>query len=289
MEISSALTSVLSQIQPALLNRLKHIPASEVGMDNLDISDKKGEILYTPLTGRGSKPPVSIKFVRGMRKANNTPGLPYLSIESFQPDMTTLPSFIVHTRDTSMFNSLSFSDRDWEQLAYAYEATTSNAEMQLVDGERILWCYLGTNYSRLLPLPTLHNSCMRHSSNQRQIRFYVDCENVQLLVQFDPQGKVMGRALVWTLTNGEKFMDRVYGDETTIIRFKKYAKEQGWYSRRLNTYNREQEVIAPDGTHVQKQMRVYVGNAAFTARPWFDTFSRGSGNDGIGDYISNGR
>src|SRR5574343_44757 len=98
-----------------------------------------------------------------------------------------------------------------------------------VNGDDIKKWYLYENYSQCYG--TLGNSCMRHEDCQDYFDIYTkNTEVVSLLILRDRSDstKISGRALIWTLKNGERFMDRVY---TTIDseehKFYKYAKQNG--------------------------------------------------------------
>ena len=57
----------------------------------------------------------------------------------------------------------------------------------------------------------LDNSCMRHSSCEDFFDIYVkNPKIVKLLVMFNEEKKVKGRALLWKLDNGKLFMDKIY-------------------------------------------------------------------------------
>lgn len=73
----------------------------------------------------------------------------------------------------------------------------------------------------------LSNSCMRYTEKNHLIEFYSKNSNVSMII-FKPNGldKIMGRALLWTTTDGEKIMDRIYTCDSKLISlFHKYAKD----------------------------------------------------------------
>lgn len=105
-----------------------------------------------------------------------------------------------------------------------------------VNGDDIKKWYLYENYSQCNG--TLGNSCMRYAECQDYFDIYTkNTEVVSLLILRDRSDstKISGRALIWTLENGERFMDRVY---TTIDseehKFYKYAKQQGFIYKQRN-------------------------------------------------------
>lgn len=105
-------------------------------------------------------------------------------------------------------------------------SSSAQSKMKLVDGENIRHWYDQSNYASLIG--ELGNSCMADESCQPYFDIY--CKNdVSLLILLNENNKLIGRALVWKLTTGEYFMDRVY----TIISsdrylFYTYAKQNNW-------------------------------------------------------------
>ena len=76
----------------------------------------------------------------------------------------------------------------------------------------------------------LANSCMRYSKCQEFLDIYVENSQVCKLLIFTPtEGKLSGRALLWTLENGKKYMDRVYTNKDSYENlFLKWANENGY-------------------------------------------------------------
>ena len=76
----------------------------------------------------------------------------------------------------------------------------------------------------------LANSCMRYPKCQEFLDIYVENPQVCKLLIFTPnEEKLSGRALLWTLENGKKYMDRVYTNKDTYDNlFSKWANENGY-------------------------------------------------------------
>jgi len=101
--------------------------------------------------------------------------------------------------------------------------------INLFSGEDIRKYYLQTNY--ISKHGSLGNSCMRYDKCQNYLDIYVDNSNIcQLLIYKEPNDeKISMRALLWTLDNGEKYMDRIYSTyESDSIILMNYAREKGW-------------------------------------------------------------
>lgn len=138
-------------------------------------------------------------------------------------------------------SDFNFTDQDIEKFVNAYKSQYdfSNNIMDsfsLVSGDDIKDVYLDSNYYN--EDGTLGGSCMRDEDCQDYFRLYTD-SSVNLLVLKSPNKKIMGRAVIWTLMDGSKFMDRVYTNrDSDVDLFIKYAKENGF------TYKNNQNSLA---------------------------------------------
>ena len=76
----------------------------------------------------------------------------------------------------------------------------------------------------------LANSCMRYPKCQEFLDIYVENPQVCKLLIFTPtEGKLSGRALLWTLENGKKYMDRIYTNKDSYENlFLKWGNENGY-------------------------------------------------------------
>jgi hypothetical protein len=81
-------------------------------------------------------------------------------------------------------------------------------DFDIVKSEDIRRWYLYTTY--LENNSTLYQSCMRHVYCQPYLSIYVDNPEVCSLVIMKQNSKLRARAILWTLDNGDLFLDRVY-------------------------------------------------------------------------------
>lgn len=98
-----------------------------------------------------------------------------------------------------------------------------------ITGEDILKAYLCDNYDDAKGHGGgLYSSCMRFNKSQEYLKIYTNNpKQVSCLVLTNPSNKrVQGRALIWTMDNGQRFMDRTYvlSKEMNAI-FYKYADD----------------------------------------------------------------
>lgn len=117
-------------------------------------------------------------------------------------------------------------DADLEQFNNVITAATTiiPPEFSIVSGEDIRVAYHERGYA-----PNqggLRSSCMRYDEAQPYLDIYVKNPDVcKLIVTYNAEGQLMGRALLWTDINGEQFMDYPYCNDLLHEEFKNYARE----------------------------------------------------------------
>lgn len=113
-----------------------------------------------------------------------------------------------------------------------------------VSGEDIKRVYLDSNYG--FNEGTLGNSCMRYENVQHKLDFYVKNSNVRCAV-LEYGGKILARALVWTLMDGTEMMDRPYYTKDSYASlFVEYARTKGYkyiYDYRIPKNGKSRESI----------------------------------------------
>jgi len=131
------------------------------------------------------------------------------------------------------------TDSQLEEFVNSYKATFDSkdeSDFKLVSGEEIRKWYLEDNYLEVKG--QLGNSCMRYERCQKYLDIYVQNPEVcSLLVLFDGD-KVKGRALVWELSDGSKYMDRIYTiTDSDKVLFREWAEKNN-----MRTYDNTDEV-----------------------------------------------
>ena len=147
----------------------------------------------------------------------------------------------------------SYSDTDVEQFVNEYKATIREmndafSHFGIVKGRDIVYWYNEDQYSAP-NVGELGSSCMRFDSCH--LTMYGDNpEVISLVILYDDNGqftnmrstdgtsankyrsdKIIGRALLWTTTEGHKCMDRIYTTYAhDVDLFRKYAIAMGWSS-----------------------------------------------------------
>jgi hypothetical protein len=120
-------------------------------------------------------------------------------------------------------------DSKIEEFVNLYKASIDGDDLnnfELVSGEDIRKWYHENNYED--KRGQLGNSCMKYHKCQEYLDIYVKNPEVcQLLIlkSIDKPDKISGRALVWKLTDGSYYMDRIYTiKDSDHLLFQDYAR-----------------------------------------------------------------
>ncbi len=168
-------------------------------------------------------------------------------------------------------NNLRIGDQDIENFVNLYKNAwdkkfTKMDGFRLVSGEDIRYWYLEDNYVN--GGGQLNSSCMRYERCQPYLDIYVKNPDVcQLLIYVDKSNRLLGRALVWKLTDKPKncdyFLDRIY------TRFDNDSdKISEWFENHFN-------VKGGDYNSFPNSIRgcsVTIKNKDFNNYPYADTF-----------------
>jgi hypothetical protein len=172
----------------------------------------------------------------------------------------------------------SVTDKELEDFVNVFKASSeSGLEFKLVWGESISKAYKEENYFSKHH-GTLGNSCMK-DEGKKTFKIYTENEKkVKLLILIDKDNAIHGRALVWKLKESpceSKFlMDRVYTNkDSDVIKFKKFADENGWMYKKYNVSYVDQSVqFIYKGSEVNGVCTVKLdGN--FPTYPYLDTMA----------------
>jgi hypothetical protein len=132
-------------------------------------------------------------------------------------------------------------NEDLESFVNAYKSTydkinKGSENFEIVKGEDIRYWYLEDRYEEIRG--QLGNSCMRYQRCQKYLDIYVENPEVcSLLILKGTPDKIVGRALIWTLSDGKKIMDRIYTiNDSDRILFEAYAKEHDMLRSQSSSY-----------------------------------------------------
>lgn len=183
-------------------------------------------------------------------------------------------------------NEIDVEAKDLEEFVNLFKATMDKMNdkfsfFQEVKGEEIAYWYKYTNYAQRSG--TLGTSCMSNVPSE-YFDIYVKNPDVCSLLIFkspDDESKILARALLWTTTDGKKFLDRIYTiNDSDVQLFKDYAKENGWYSKINNNSTATDHVVSPSGEYEYIDLTVDVESGEYDSYPYLDTLKYYDPNNG---------
>ena len=174
-------------------------------------------------------------------------------------------------------------DSDFEIFNNKYKSQYSDGSyvFEVLPADKIVDVYC---MDRMSGGASLNSSCMNGDAEYLEI--YSQCKSLEIIVLKNKQGKLAGRALLWTLDfEGEtiKLADRFYVAEDHLYdTFVNYVEENKWWRKKYyKTYDNKQDFITPDKKEVRTTFIVHT-DTDFDYYPYIDTFSYG--DDG---YLTN--
>lgn len=152
-------------------------------------------------------------------------------------------------------NGINIDPKKLEEFVNLFKSSIDKLDdkfrfFSLVKEDEIAYWYDDANYYDRSQ-GKLGGSCMSDVDSDF-FEIYTTNEDVCQMVIYkspDDEDLILGRALLWTLTNGKKFMDRIYTNyDSDVDLFKEYAKKNGWYTKQKNTYNNYNNyLVSPNG------------------------------------------
>jgi phage antirepressor YoqD-like protein len=167
-----------------------------------------------------------------------------------------------------------FTDKEIEDFVNKFKAlhkTRKKPKMKLISGDDIKYWYDQDNYTHTPEnrkengLGSLGKSCMRYGYQF----FDLYAKNPQvckllILHPYDSEDTILGRALIWKLTDGRFYMDRIYTHfDSDVHIFRTYAQKKGWLMHYdyLNRYKKEE------------RLEIELKESKFKSYPYMDSFS----------------
>jgi hypothetical protein len=195
---------------------------------------------------------------------------------------------------------IKFTDDELGDFVNIYKKTVDKMNdiyqyFDVVSGEDIGHWYNYTNYKERRG--TLGSSCMSNVP-KRYFDIYMsntDVCSLIILKSIEDEKLIMGRALLWTLSDGKKFVDRIYTiNDSDVGLFRDYAKENGWYVKYYNSSSDSGRVIDPKtGDMIDLgTITVNIRTGEYDGYPYLDTLkyfipSKGTlSNEGSSDSYS---
>jgi hypothetical protein len=169
-----------------------------------------------------------------------------------------------------------YSDSFYEELNNKLVAHyVDKGEFVVFTGDDIVKYYHEDKVESEVSTGSLGNSCMRYDSCQDYLRLYsINPEVISMLTYLNQSGKVTGRALLWMI-GGQLYMDRIYGSDSMIHKFIKYAKENDIIWKAEQSYSDPitwcQYIKETDSvSEFERVLKISLKNAR--TAPYMDTF-----------------
>lgn len=173
---------------------------------------------------------------------------------------------------------------------YIFDGTIS-----IVDDDDILKYYHVSSYAD--DTGELHNSCMKYDESQKYISFYAQNPSTKMVIALNPQGKLIGRAILWKDVDFEtdygsetyNFCDRIYGKPIVQTKIKEYVQNLGYVTKQYQNYDSPDAFVMPNGAKFVATARTEVIEHK-AGYPYFDTFKYATHigdvelNNSHGDY-----
>lgn len=169
---------------------------------------------------------------------------------------------------------IEFPDTEYDKFVTEYKSMyellkNKFSNFEVVFGEEIRKFYLHNRYDNTRR-SILQNSCMRYQKCQPYFDIYVENPEVCSMVirrSFIDSDLITARALLWKLSDGSMFMDRVYySREQEQNLFESWAIDNGYYYQ-----NRDQD-FRFDGKKADIDPEVNLKKYKFDYYPYLDTF-----------------
>jgi len=107
------------------------------------------------------------------------------------------------------------------------DSKLENYTFEVISGYDIQKWYLEDNYFNGVNGP-LNMSCMRHLECQSKLVMYGEYKDtISMLIMLNEKRELLGRALIWKLDDGKKYMDRIYvAYQHNLISFMEYGRKK---------------------------------------------------------------
>tara|TARA_R110002126_G_scaffold95893_1_gene224815 strand:- start:781 stop:2232 length:1452 start_codon:yes stop_codon:yes gene_type:complete len=165
-------------------------------------------------------------------------------------------------------------------------------KLVVVGGSDIVHYYLDEQLDKDQRLGSLNGGCMRWERYSDSIEnMYSGNASMLVLKSLSNTDKILGRANLWITDDGKKFMDRIYGDEAHHKLFNDWANDNGYISRRWQSYDSPSQLRLPNETgmsHIKLQVTIDMDffdgdeDGYETPRvPYMDTFKYLNASNGM--------
>lgn len=172
---------------------------------------------------------------------------------------------------------IQFTDKDLEEFVNLYKSTVDKMNnryqyFDIVKGDDIGYWYNYNNYFERKG--SIGSSCMRDVDVEYFDIYMSNPDVCQLVIlkSDEDDTKIIGRALLWTLNTGRKFLDRIYTcNESDVNLFREYAKDNGWYYKQYNGSS-DSAMVYDNGEAINLgKLTVNIYKGEYEKYPYLDT------------------
>jgi putative transposon-encoded protein len=259
-----------------IFDALGYVPEGEVYKPQ---SSDIGEIVKKVVSPTSGKTYAYVKFQNGNKGVYNVERLQLVDDSSKQVWNTNRQEIKVGRAIRALLTAAGekFTDKDIESFVNKYKATIDKMNdkffnFEVVTGDKISYWYNSEHYYK--KTGTLGNSCMADAPKE-YFEIYTSNEDKCALVIYkhpDNPSTICGRALLWTLPDGKRFMDRIYTiNDSDVQLFRDFAKENGWYCKYNNSSTSSGLSYTPIGGTVNLDLTITVNSGNYDNYPYLDT------------------
>jgi hypothetical protein len=162
---------------------------------------------------------------------------------------------------------LGYSEQEAEY--YFNQFKPVNGKFKLVEGNDIAKYYHKNTYED--GQGSLNDSCMRNADTDY---FDIYKDNCKMLILLNENtGKILGRSLIWECKDF-KLMDRIYGSDATIEKFKMYAIEHNFAHKTYQSYSSKNSITF-EGREIYSELSISLKYDIdrYSNFPYMDTFT----------------
>jgi hypothetical protein len=215
-------------------------------------------------------------------------------VGKFINKILTKAGYVIGTHSNCNFTPVQVEDFVNKYKTQMKLRNNTLSRFEIVKGEDIRKYYLFSNYFKMTG--SLGGSCMRWESCQPYFDIYVDNpEQVSMVIlrqedgHFDEyvdedtgeivkvpiEGKITGRAILWTDNKGRKIMDRIYINDTADIEFfKEYAHKNGFLYKKDQDFNEDTPLMLNNSQLNEEESIITIQlpeNVDYDQYPYMDT------------------
>jgi hypothetical protein len=168
--------------------------------------------------------------------------------------------------------------RQVEIFSNQFKSWTSikDFEFSVVEGDEIVTWYHENKYNNQVPKgdrSSLHASCMKYGKCSKYLKVYADNSDKVKMLILTKNGYLVGRALLWYISDDTKVMDRIYtyDDDKLPSMFMNWADNNGFIYKFFQRWNNN-IWFGSKGEKIYKEISFKLELEIGNYLPYFDTF-----------------